>query len=83
MARGRKKKTGLDIRQKLAGPFLVKFLDEKKQEVYFAGVSWNTIVELHKTAKIKFICIETIATEFFRPKDVTNQSLKKLNEKYK
>jgi hypothetical protein len=78
MARGRKKKDSPGIAQKISGPYLVRFTDEKKEVIYFAGIPWSEIVELHKNAKVKFLAIETIATEFYRPRDITKEALKKL-----
>lgn len=78
MARGRKKKRGPDVKQKIAGPFLVKFVDEKEEDVYLPGIPWDEVEALYRTPKIKITRIETIATEFYRPKDITKETFKKL-----
>lgn len=78
MARGRKKKTGPDIRQKFRGYYLVRIIDENKNNVYIPGVDWNYIVDLHRNKKIKFLVIETVNTPHYRPEDVTEEVLKKL-----
>lgn len=79
MARGRKKKDDIGSkRQKLSGDFLVDIVDEKKERAYLAGISWDEVVALHFTPKVKITKIETIDTLHARPSDITKRSLRKL-----
>lgn len=77
---GRKKKISGDLKQKIRGVFLVTIIDEAKESTFLPGVDWNYIIELSKNPKVKIEQVETIATEFHRPKDVTEMTLKKLAE---
>jgi hypothetical protein len=79
MARGRKKKKSrLDIKQKMLGSFLVTIIDEDKLLAYLPGVDFKYISSLYKNPDVNIIKIETIDTEFYRPEDVTEQMIKKL-----
>ena len=78
MARGRKKKLGLDVKQKMKGSFLVQIIDEENDKVYLPGVTWKYIEELYNKPKVKITKIEEISLPYYRPKDITEESFKKL-----
>ena len=78
MARGRKKKVGPDVKQKVRGYYLVRIIDENKNDVYLPGINWDDVVELYNAPKVKITMIESINTPGYRPEDITKETLKKL-----
>jgi hypothetical protein len=74
----KKKSKRLDIKQKMLGSFLVTIVDEDRLLTYLPGVDFDYIFSLYKNPNVDIIKIETIENEFYRPEDVTEQTLKKL-----
>jgi len=73
----RKKKDTKGIRQKHGGDYLVDFIDEKKERVFFA-IPYDELVSLYQNKKVKITKIEFLSKPFYRPVDITEATLEKL-----